>query len=173
VSIPDIELVLQEHPDGCGIATVAMITGVSYREAWERLAPSPTQQTLADYHARETSFLNEKGWWASSQIVLHTVVGLDGLDAVIDRDPRVKHAAENSHRLRLVMAFADGAKPDHTVVWDRNHKDVVFDPSRGVVHISGLFLPFGEQTYSGTLGMTSFTYQPGQPMQTWVIRETV
>lgn len=50
---------------------------------------------------------------------------------------------------------------------DHENEELVFDPSRGIIPVDGLFESSGLQTYSGTLGMTSFTYQPGQPIQTW------
>jgi hypothetical protein len=136
--IPDkIRIVRQEHPYTCGIACVAMITSVSYREAWERLAPLPENtEFAAAYHVRETAFLQEKGWWPSAQLQLKTVIGLEELDIEIDRDEPFKNAVEKSQRVRLVLAFLDGTKPDHAVIWDRNHKDVVFDPVRGEVPIS-------------------------------------
>jgi len=170
--VTSIRLVRQQHPDCCGIATVAMIVGVSYEEAYERLAPPPsTLESFEAYHQRETAYLTEKGWWPSAQILLKTVVSLEELDSIIDSDANIKTTVENSQRVRIVLAFADGAKPDHTVVWDRDHKDVVFDPSRGVVPMSELFKDVGLQTYSGTLGLTSFSYQPGQPIKTWVKTE--
>jgi hypothetical protein len=163
-----IQLVRQRSPLDCGIATAAMIAGVTYEEAWKALAPPPaTPSTYIAYHERETRFLNEIGWWAASQIVLTTVIDLGHLRHLIDEDANIKSAFEQSQRVRLVVAFKDGAKPDHTVVLDHENEELVFDPSRGIVPIDGLFEPSDLQTYSGTLGMTSFTYQPGQPIQTW------
>ena len=80
-------------------------------------------------------------------------------------------AVDKSQRARIVLAFADGAKPDHSVVWDRDHGDVVFDPSRGVIQMSELFHDAGLQSYSGTLGMTAYCYQPGWPIQTLIKTE--
>ncbi len=168
----EIKLVRQQGQYDCGIATAAMIAGVTYEEAWSRLAPPPsTPATTVAYHKREADFLNEKGWWASSQVVLKTVVPLDHLLQVIRDDANVKQAFENAQRVRLVLAFADGAKPDHTVVGDKGNEEVVYDPSRGIVPVSELFNHAGLQSYSGTLGMTSFSYQPGQPIQAWIITE--
>jgi hypothetical protein len=142
-----------------------MIASVSYREAWQRLAPPPAdEESAGPYHRREADFLNEKGWWPSAQLALKTVIGPEEMDAIIESEARFKEAVESSNRLRLVLAFSDGTKPDHSVVWDRNRKDVVFDPSRGVIPISELFEEAGPQTYSGTLGFTAFRYQPGQPI---------
>jgi hypothetical protein len=93
------------------------------------------------------------------------------LDWEIDKEQSFKDAVEKSQRARIVLAFADGAKPDHVVVWDRDHGDVVFDPSRGVISMSDLFNDAGLQTYSGTLGMTAYCYQPGHPIQTLVKTE--
>ena len=163
-----IQLVRQRSELDCGIATAAMIAGVTYEEAWGPLAPPPaTTVTYKTYHERETRFLNEMGWWAASQIVLKTVVDLGQLQQLIDEDDNIKRAFEQSQRVRLVVAFADGAKPDHTVVLDEENEELVFDPSRGIIPVDDLFKASGLQTYSGTLGMTSFTYQPGQPIQTW------
>lgn len=159
-----IFLVPQQSTHDCAIATAAMIAGVSYGEAWHRLAPPPmSPELMAGYHERETRFLSEKGWWASAQLVLKTVVSLDNMDAITDAEERFKKVVDKSQRVRVVLAFADGAKPDHTVIWDRDHKTVVFDPSRGVVPIDELFNPAGLQSYSGVLGFTAFSYQPGQP----------
>jgi hypothetical protein len=171
--IPDkIRLVRQEHDDTCGIACTAMIASVSYREAWERLAPPPTKAEFATaYHEREIAFLKEKGWWPSAQLLLKTVISLEQLDLIIDSDDKFRTVVESSQRVRLILAFSDGAKPDHIVIWDRDCKEVVFDPSRGVVSISKLFNDAGLQTYSGTLGMTSFCYQPGQPIQALIKSE--
>jgi hypothetical protein len=173
IPVPNaIKLVYQQHPDGCGIATAAMIAGISYREAWEKLAPPPViAEHAAPYNARELKLLNEIGWWASAQLVLKTVVSLEDMDWAIDSEERFKDAVEQSQRARIVLAFADGTKPDHSVVWDRDHGDVVFDPSRGVISISDLFKDAGLQTYSGTLGMTAFCYQPGHPIQTLIKKE--
>jgi hypothetical protein len=164
-----IKWVYQQHSDGCGIASAAMIAGISYREAWERLAPPPAnEEHTAAYTEREIHFLNEIGWWASAQLVLKTVVSLEDMDWVTDSEERFKDAVDKSQRARIVLAFADGAKPDHSVVWDRDHEDVVFDPARGVIPVSELFNDAGLQTYSGTLGFTAFCYQPGKPIQTLV-----
>jgi hypothetical protein len=173
IPVPNaIKLVYQEHPDGCGIASVAMIAGISYREAWERLAPPPViVEHAAAYNDRERKLLNEIGWWASAQLVLKTVVSLEDMDGEIDREERFKVAVDKSQRARFVLAFADGAKPDHSVVWDRDYQDVVFDPTRGVIPLSDLFNDCGLQTYSGTLGFTAFCYQPGQPIQTLIKTE--
>jgi hypothetical protein len=149
-----------------------MIASVSYREAWEKLAPPPAKIELAAaYHNREIAFLNEKGWWPSAQLLLKTVISLEALDAIIDSEENFKKAVENSQRVRLVLAFSDGLKPDHSVIWDRDYKDVVFDPSRGEVPISDLFSNTGLQTYSGTLGLTAFCYQPRQAIQTLIKTE--
>jgi hypothetical protein len=173
IPVPNaIKLVYQPHPDGCGIASAAMIAGISYREAWERLAPPPSNmEHAAAYNARELKLLNEIGWWASAQLVLKTVVSLEDMDCIIDSEGRFKDAVDKSQRARIVLAFSDGAKPDHSVVWDRDHGDVVFDPSRGVIPMLELFNDAELQTYSGTLGMTAFCYQPGQPIQTLIKTE--
>jgi hypothetical protein len=149
-----------------------MIASVSYREAWEKLAPPPAKvEFAAAYNNREIAFLNEKGWWPSAQLLLKTVISLEGLDAIIDSEERFRKAVENSQRVRLVLAFSDGSKPDHSVIWDRDCKDVVLDPSRGEVPIPNLFNDAGLQTYSGTLGLTAFRYQPGKPIQTLIKTE--
>ena len=149
-----------------------MVAGVTYEEAWSRLAPPPsTPATTVAYHQRETQFLNEKGWYASSQVALNTIVLLGDLLHVIKNDANVSQAFEKAQRVRLVLAFADGAKPDHSVVWDSSNEEVVYDPSRGIVPLSELFNDSGLQSYSGTLGMTSFSYQPGEPIQAWIITE--
>jgi hypothetical protein len=163
-----IRFVGQETPDDCAIATAAMIAGVSYREAWDRLAPPPTSD-LAGYQDRETRLLNERGWWPSAQLVLKTVVSLELMDSIIESEEKFNSAVEDSQRLLIVLAFADGAKPDHVVVWDRDHKNVVFDPSRGEIPLSQLFNDAGLQTYSGALGFTAYRYQRGgQTIQTLV-----
>lgn len=143
-----------------------MIAGISYREAWERLAPPPANvEHAAAYTIREMNLLNELGWWASAQLALTTVVSIEEMDSIIDGEERFKNAVDKSQRARICLAFADGAKPDHSVVWDRDHHDMVFDPARGVITLSELFNDTGLQTYSGTLGFTAFCYQPGQPIQ--------
>ena len=167
-----IRLVLQERIDDCAIACVAMITSVSYHEVWDRLAPPPVKIEFADaYHNRERAFLQERGWWPSAQLLLETAISLEQLDSIIDSEERFKTTVENSQRLRLILAFSDGTKPDHVVIWDKDCKDVVFDPSSGEVPISKLFNDAGLQTYSGTLGFTAFCYQPGQPIQTLIKKE--
>jgi hypothetical protein len=167
-----IKLVRQQQSDDCGIATAAMIVGLSYREAWRLLSPPPASpEHAAAYTEREIKLFNEIGWWASAQLVLKTVVSLEDMDWVINGEERFKDAFDKSQRARIVLAFADGAKPDHSVVWDRDHGEVVFDPSRGVIQMSELFNDAGLQSYSGTLGMTAFCYQPGQPIQTLIKTE--
>jgi hypothetical protein len=167
-----IRLVRQERLDDCGIACVAMIASVSYHEAWDRLAPPPVRtESASAYLERETTFLNEKGWWPSAQLLLKTAIRLEELDSIIDGEERFKNTVENSQRLRLILAFSDGTKPDHAVIWDKDCKDVVFDPSRGEVPISKLFSNAGLQTCSGTLGFTAFCYQPGQPIQALIKKE--
>ncbi len=168
----EITLVRQRSVLDCGIAAAAMIAGATYDEAWSRLAPPPASASTASaYNQRETQFLNEKGWYASAQVALNTVVPLDQLMSVIHNDADVRQAFERAQRARLVLAFADGAKPDHTVVWDSGNEDVVYDPSRGIVRLSELFKNAGLQSYSGTLGMTSHSYQPGQPILAWIVTE--
>jgi hypothetical protein len=171
--IPDqIRLVRQEHDDACAIACMAMIVSISYREAWGRLAPPPAKAEFATaYLDREIALLNEKGWWPSAQLLLKTVISPEDLDSIIDGDDKFRKAVENSQRVLLVLAFSDGAKPDHSVVWDRDCKDVVFDPSRGEVSIAKLFNDVGLQAYSGIVGLTAFCYQPGQPVQTLIKTE--
>ncbi len=115
--------------------------------------------------------MSEKGWWPSAQLLLKTVVSLEELDSIIDSDEQFRKAIENSQRVHIILAFADGVKPDHVVVWDRDHKDVVFDPARGVVPLAELFNAAGPQSYSGSLGLTAFCYQPGQPVRTLVKTE--
>jgi len=173
IPVPNaIKLVYQEHPDACGIASTAMIAGISYREAWERLAPPPViVEHAAAYNNRERELLSAIGWWQSAQLVLKTVVSLEEMDSIIDSEERFKDAVEKSQRARIVLAFADGSKPDHSVVWDRDHQEMVFDPTRGVIPFSDLFNDCGLQTYSGTLGFTAFCYQPGQPIQTLIKTE--
>jgi hypothetical protein len=162
----EIKLVLQEHADTCGIACIAMIVAVSYEEACANLAPPPsTLESARAYSQRETAFLNTKGWWASAQLVLKTVVCLEDLDAMIATEERFKKTVESSQRLRLILAFSDGSKPDHSVAWDKSYPDQIFDPSRGQIPISTLFEDTGPQSYSGTLGFTAFSYQPGLPIQ--------
>jgi hypothetical protein len=115
--------------------------------------------------------LNAKGWWASAQLALTTAVDLAQLDAMIDLEERFKVAVEASQRLRLVLAFSDGTKPDHSVVWDKDYPELIFDPSRGQLPIAALFEDVGPQSYSGTLGFTAFCYQPGQPIQALIKTE--
>jgi len=167
-----LRLVLQVDAYSCGIACAAMIASTSFQEAWGRLSPPPTNSVTAKtYLNRETTFLNEKGWWSSAQLLLKTVIGLDQLNSIIDSEDNFRHAVENSQRLRLILAFADGTKPDHSVIWDKGQKDVIFDPALGVVPISDIFVDNGLQTYSGTLGFTAFVYQPGVPIQTLIKTE--
>ena len=114
-----IRLVLQERIDDCAIACVAMITSVSYHEVWDRLAPPPVKIEFADaYHNRERAFLQERGLWPSAQLLLETAISLEQLDSIIDSEERFKNTVENSQRLRLILAFSDGTKPDHVVIWD-------------------------------------------------------
>jgi len=167
-----LRLVRQQQSDDCGIATAAMIVGISYREAWHLLSPPPASiEHFEAYTKREIKLFTEIGWWPSAQLVLKTVVSLEDMDWIIESEEKFKDAVEKSQRARIVLAFADGTKPDHSVVWDRDHGDVVFDPSRGVIPFSDLFNDCGLQTYSGTLGMTAFCYHPGHPIQTLIKKE--
>src|SRR5580700_1756105 len=111
-----IRLVRQEHPEGCGIATAAMIAGTSYQKAFEKIGVLPTE-SAGNYNAREKEFLNERGWWTTSQVLLQTVVSLDELKSIIRRDSNVAKAVETAQRCRLILAFSDGTKPDHSVIW--------------------------------------------------------
>lgn len=171
--IPDgIKLVLQEHGDTCGIACIAVIVSICYEEACTRLAPPPSNlESACAYSLRETAFLNSKGWWASAQLALKTAVTLTDLDAIIESEEPFKKAVEGSHRLRLILSFSDGSKPDHSVVWDKTHSDKIFDPSRGLIQISTLFDDVGPQSYSGSLGFTAFRYSPRQPVQALIKTE--
>jgi hypothetical protein len=136
------------------------------------LGPPPSKaEFAAAFRDREIAFLKEKGWWPSAQLLLKTVISLEELDSIIESEERFKKAVENSQRVLLILAFSDGAKPDHSVVWDRDFKDVVFDPSRGEVPISELFDEAGPQTYSGTLGFTSYCYRPKELIQTLIKTE--
>ena len=53
----------------------------------------------------------------------------------------------------------------------QSDENVVFDPARGVIPISELFADVGFQSYSGTLGIMSYSFQPGQPTEAWIITE--
>jgi hypothetical protein len=167
-----IKLVLQEHADGCSIATAAMVAGTSYRESLAAIdIMSTSEESAAIYMPREGKFFNDRGWWVSAQLVLKTIVDLDTLDALIDRDAKISEAVKNSNRLRIFLGFRDGKKPDHSVIWDKDNKDVVYDPVLGVVPISQLLKLSGEQSYSGALGFMSFTFSPGSPIQTLISQE--
>jgi SEC-C motif len=137
-----IKLVRQEDIDGCAIATAAMVAGTSYRETLEKIGIMPTsEESAAIYMSREGKFFNDRGWWVSAQLVLKTTVDLDTLDALIERDVKMSKAVKNSQRLRIFLAFSDGKKPDHSVIWDKDNKDVVYDPTLGVVPISHIVAP--------------------------------
>jgi hypothetical protein len=172
-SIPNgIKMVFQKHRDTCGIACIAMIASVSYEEACSRLAPPPSNlESACAYGLRETAFLNSQGWWASAQLALKTVVSLGDLDGMIESEERFKKAVEGSQRLRLILAFSDGSKPDHSVVWDKNYPDQIFDPSRGLIPIPALFEDVGPQSYSGSVGFTAFCFSPGKPIQALIKTE--
>jgi hypothetical protein len=165
-----IMLVCQQKTDDCAIATVAMIASVSYSEVWEKLSPPPSVPENVDgYHTRETAFLKEKDWWPAAQFKLEAVANLDTFYSLVDSQDEVfRDAVVKSQRLRFILPFHDGTKPDHAVVWDRERGDVIFDPSRGIIALSDLLGHCGKQTYSGILGMTAFCYSPGQPMDTLV-----
>jgi hypothetical protein len=168
-----IRFVRQEHADGCSIATAAMVVGASYQETLAAIGiMSTSDESAAIYMPREGKFLNDRGWWVSGQLVLKTVVDLDTLDALIDRDAKMSEAVKNSQRLRIFLAFSDGEKPDHSVIWDKDNKDVVYDPGLGVIPVSQLFNLSGEQSYAGALGFMSFTFSPGKPIQTLISQET-
>jgi SEC-C motif-containing protein len=167
-----IKLIRQEHPEGCSIATAAMVAGTSYREAFAAIdIMSTSEESAAIYMPREGKFLNDRGWWVSAQLVLKTVVDLDTLDGLVARDAEISKAVENSHRLRLILAFRDGKKPDHSVIWDKDNKDVIYDPVSGVVPISQLLKLSGKQSYAGALGFMSFTFSPGKPIQALISQE--
>jgi len=149
-----------------------MVAGTSYRETLAAIGiMSTSEESAAIYMSREGKFFNDRGWWVSAQLVLKTIVDLDTLDAFIERDAKISEAVKNSHRLRIVLAFRDGKKPDHSVIWDKDSKDVVYDPVLGVVPISQLLKLSGEQSYLGALGFMSFTFSPGTPIQTLVSQE--
>jgi hypothetical protein len=122
--------------------------------------------------SRVGKFLNDRGWWVSAQLVLQTVVDLDTLGALIERDAKISEAVKNSNRLRILLAFPDRKKPDHSVIWDKDNKDVVYDPVLGVVPFSQLLKLSGEQSYSEALGFMSFTFSLGKPIQTLISQET-
>jgi len=167
-----IKLVRQEDDDGCSIATAAMVAGTSYRETLAAIGTlSTSEESAVIYMAREGKFLNDRGWWVSAQLVLKTVVDLETLHALIERDAKMSEAVKNSPRLRIFLAFPDGKKPDHSVIWDKDNKDVVFDPALGVLPTEQLFKLSGEQRYSGALGFMSFTFSPGMPIQTLIAQE--
>ncbi len=167
-----IKLVRQEHTNGCAIATAAMVVGASYRETLESIGIIPiSEESAAIYITREGKFLNERGWWVSGQLVLKTTVGLDTLDALIERDAKMSKAVKDSHRMRIMLAFSDGKKPDHSVIWDKDNEKCVYDPALGVVSISQLLKFNGEQSYAGTVGFMSFTFQPCRPIQTLISQE--
>ena len=147
-----------------------MIADASYRETFEKIGILPTASAV-NFNAREKEFLNERGWWTTSQVLLKTVISLEELRSVIQRDSKVAKAVENARRCRLILAFSDGTKPDHSVVSDQSDENVVFDPARGVIPISELFADVGLQSYSGTLGIMSYSFQPGQPTEAWIITE--
>jgi hypothetical protein len=168
-----IKFVRQEHVDGCSIATAAMVVGASYRETLAAIGiMSTSEESAAIYMPREGKFLNDRGWWVSGQLVLKTVVDLDTLDALIERDAKMSEAVKNSHRLRIFLAFSDGGKPDHSVIWDKDNKDLVYDPGLGVIPVSQLFKLSGEQSYAGALGFMSFTFSPGKAVPTLISQET-
>jgi hypothetical protein len=66
------------------------------------------------------------------------VIALEQLDSEIENNIPFKIAVEGSQRILFVLAFADGSEPDRSVIWDRDFKDVVFDPGRGIVPVSDL-----------------------------------
>jgi hypothetical protein len=167
-----IKLVRQEHVDGCAIATAAMVAGISYRETLAAIGARPTSdESAAIYLTREGKFFNDRGWWVSAQLVLKTTVDLDALDALVERDVKMSKAVKNAQRLRVFLAFSDGKKPDHSVIWDKDNENVVYDPALGVIPISQLLRLPGEQSYAGTLGFMSFTFQPEKPIQTLISQE--
>jgi len=167
-----IKLVRQEHIDGCAIATAAMVVGASYQETLKGMGVMPTSDELAAlYVTREGKFFNGRGWWVSAQLVLKTTVDLETLDALIERDVKISKAVKNSQRMRIVLAFSDGKKPDHSVMWDKDDETVVYDPVLGVIPISQLLKVSGEQSYAGAVGFMSFTFQPGKPIQTLISQE--
>jgi hypothetical protein len=170
--MPKLRMVFQGDEDSCGIACAAMITGSPYLEALRRLWPPPVSpEVTAAYSERERAFLHEKGWWESAQLLLTTARDISQIDACIESEDRFQNTVEASQRLRLILAFADGSKPDHSAVWDRNYKNVVLDPARGIIRLTELFENVGAQSYSGVLGFTSFCFQPGQPIQTLIKTE--
>jgi hypothetical protein len=149
-----------------------MIASVSYREAWSKLAPPPVNQDLGGaYRDRELAFLQEKGWFPSAQLLLKTVIGLAELDLIAESEDRFSVAVENSQRVRLVLAFRDGAKPDHCVMVEKGQTDVVFDRAVGIIPIAKLFDDTGPQSYLGTLGFTAYCYRPGRPILTLIKTE--
>jgi len=149
-----------------------MITSVSYQEAWTILAPPPANEAVATaYNQRELKFFEEKGWWPAAQLLLKTPVALNSLDWIVESEDAFNEAVTGSQRMRILLAFSDGKEPHHAVVWDRENRDVVFDPARGTIFTTKLFDIAGEQTYSGSLGFTAYRFQPGQPIQTLIKTE--
>jgi len=173
-SVPEkIRWVPQAHTDGCGIACAAMITSTPYDEAWRILAPPPGNEKDAPaYNQRELKFFEEEGWWPAAQLVLKTIVALNSLNWITESEDTFKEVVTSCQRIRVILTFFDGTKPDHAVVWDRQFEDVVFDPARGIIPTSKLFDYAGPQSYSGSLGFTAYRYQPGQSIQTLIKTET-
>jgi hypothetical protein len=83
----------------------------------------------------------------------------------------MSQAVQESQRVRILLAFSDGKKPDHSVIWDKDKENVVYDPALGVIPISQILKLSGEQSYAGTVGFMSFTFQPGKPIQTLISQE--
>ena len=172
-AIPDrIRLVIQEHTDGCGIACAAMIASVSYIEAWERLAPPPaTEQITFTYHDRESTFLIERGWWATAQLLLKTVVSLEEVESMIESEERFRKAVETSHRIRFVVAFLDGSKPDHSVIWDTTcPRTLSSTPPRISFYVIVIRRCWAANVFR-YFGVDSVRYQPGRPIQTLIKTE--
>ena len=167
-----IRLVKQEHRDTCGIACAAMIVGASYREALAHLSPPPSMPSLLEaYGEREERFFQERGWWASAQLLLKTLVDLDTVDAIIEEEKAFREAVEGSQRIRLVVVLPDGTKPDHVVIWDKDLQDRIYDPAVGVVPTSTLFDTVNPYGYKGSIGFTAFCFSPGKPIKTLIKTE--
>ena len=99
------------------------------------------------------------------------MVDLNTVDAIIEEEEAFSEAVKGSQRIRLVVVLPDGIKPDHVVIWDKEHQDSIYDPAVGVVQTSTLFNTVNPDGYIGTIGFTAFCFSPRKPVKTLIKTE--
>lgn len=104
--------VQQEHPDGCGRAVLAMLTGVSYAEVDRQIVVRDGDRSLELW--QQERFLMERGWF--ERVMLKATEAPGGVWPPAPFAP-----------LHLAMVCAGGGSQAHSVVMLAD--GVVLDPN--------------------------------------------